>query len=67
MKNCLEPYNGKTGRRVIERVNEHSGKDLNSHIFKHLMAANHPTVMLNDFTVLGIGYCNMKFKRNLHS
>ena len=51
MKNCLEFYNGETGRRLIERVNEHSGKDVNSHMFKHSIAANHPTVMLDHFTV----------------
>ena len=44
MKNCLESYNGETGRRLIERVREHSGKDINSHMFKHSIAANHPTV-----------------------
>ena len=32
MKNCLESYNGETGSRLIERVNEHSGKDINSHV-----------------------------------
>ena len=41
MKNCLESYNGKTGRELIEQVNEHSGKEINSHMFKHLMVANH--------------------------
>ena len=34
MKNCLESYNGETGRRPIERVNEHNGKDINPHMFK---------------------------------
>ena len=65
MKNCLESYNGETGRRLIERVNEHSGKDVNSHIFKHSIAANHPTVMLDHFTVLSNGYRNRKFKRKV--
>ena len=36
MKNCLESYNGETGRGLIERVNEHSGKDINSHMFNLL-------------------------------
>ena len=56
MKNCLESYNGETGRRLIEPVNEHSGKDINSHMFKHSMGANHPTVTLDDFTVPSSGY-----------
>ena len=29
MKNCLESDNGETGRRLIERINEHSWKDIN--------------------------------------
>ena len=65
MKNCLESYNGETGRRLIEQVNEHSGKDTNSHMFKHSIAANHPTVTLDNFTVLSSGYRNRKFKRKV--
>ena len=30
MKNCPESYNDETGQKLIERVNEHSGKDINS-------------------------------------
>ena len=65
MKNCLDSYNGESGRRLIERVNEHSGKDINSHIFQNSMAANHPSVTLDDFTVLSSGYGNRKFKRKV--
>ena len=31
--NCNEGYNGETGRRLIERVHEHSGKDPNHPTF----------------------------------
>ena len=65
MKNCLESYNGETGRRLIEPVNEHSGKYINSHMFKHSMGANHRTVTLDDFTVPSSGYHNRKFKRKV--
>ena len=65
MKNCLESYNDETGKRLIEMVIEHSGKDLNSHMFKHSMVVNHPTVSLDDFTVLGHGDRNRKFKRKV--
>ena len=65
MKYCLESYNGETGRTLIERVNEHSRKDINSHMFKHSMAANYPTVTLDDFTVLSSGYRNRRFKRKV--
>ena len=55
MKICLEPCNGKTRRTLIEKVNEHSGKDINSHLSKHSLAANHPTMTLGNFTVLSSG------------
>ena len=42
-KKCLESCKGETGTRLIERVSEHSGKDINSNMFKHSIAANHPT------------------------
>ena len=50
--NCNEKYNGKTGRRLIERFHEHSGKNVSSHIFKHSIETDHPTVTINDFRVL---------------
>ena len=65
MKNCLESYYGETGRRMIERVNEHRGKDIKSRMFKHSIAANHPTVTFNNFTVLSTGYHNRKFTRKV--
>ena len=33
--NSNEENNGQTGRQLIERVHEHSGEDVNSHVFKH--------------------------------
>ena len=65
MKNCLESYHDETGRSLIERVSEHRGKDINSHLFKHSMAANHPTVTLDDSTVLSSSYHDRKFKRKV--
>ena len=49
MKNCLESYNVETGRKLIERVNQHSRKDITPHMFKQSIAANHPTVVLHKF------------------
>ena len=65
MKNRLESCNGETGRRLMEQVNEHSGKDINSRMFKHSITANHPTVTLDNFTVLSSGYRKKKFKRKV--
>ena len=53
--NCNEEYNGETGRRLIERVHEHSGKGVSFHVFKHLIETDHPTVTTDDFRVLKTG------------
>ena len=34
-------------------------------MFKQLIAANHPTVVLDNFTILSSGYHIRKFKRKL--
>ena len=63
--NCNEGYNGETGRRLIENVHEHSGKDVNSHVSKHSIKTNHPTVTIDDFRVLKTSYRQKKFSRKL--
>ena len=62
---CNETYNGETGRRLIERVHEHCGKDKDSHMFKHSIEANHPGVTLDDFRIIGKGFRHRKFKRKI--
>ena len=53
---CTEGYTGETGRHLIERVKDHSGKDSKSHLFKHLVETNHKMVTLDDFKIIGKGY-----------
>ena len=65
MKNCLEFCKGKTRKRLIERDNEHSRKDINPHMLKYFNEANHPTTTLDNFTVLSSGYRNWKSKRKV--
>ena len=62
---CTEDYTGETGRRLIERVKDHSGKDSKSHLFKHAMETNHKTVTLDDFKIIGKGYKRSKFRCKL--
>ena len=38
---CTETYNGETGRRLVERIDEHGGKGKNSHVFQHSVKSNH--------------------------
>ena len=50
---------------MIERVHEHSGKDVNSNISKHSMEVDHSTVTVDNFRVLGTGYRLKEFRRKL--
>ena len=50
---------------MIERVHEHNGKDINSSVSKHSSEADHPTVTIDEFRVLGTGYRLKKFRRKL--
>ena len=56
MENYPKFYNGKTFRRPIEQLSEHSGKDINFHISKYLIETNHLIVTLHNFTVLSSSF-----------
>ena len=60
---CDESYVGETGRRLQDRVDEHSGKDSKSNILRHSYQENHKNVSRNNFQILGNGYKKMKFKQ----
>ena len=62
---CTEDYTGERGRRLIERVKDHSGKDSKSHLFKHSMETIHETLTLDDFKIKGKGYRRSKFRWKL--
>ena len=62
---CTEDYTGETGRPLIERVKDHSGKDSKSHLFKHAMETNHKMVTLDDFKIIGKGYKRSKLRHKL--
>ena len=60
---CNEEYNDEKGGRLIERVHAHSGKDVNSHVFKRSTETDHPTVTIDDFRVLKTVYLQKKLRR----
>ena len=62
---CNETYNGETGRRLVEPIDEHREKDKNSHVYEHSMNSNHALVTLDDFTIVNSGYKHNKFKRKI--
>ena len=62
---CQEDYIGEIGRRLHERICDHSGKDSKSHMLKHSLENNHKQVSFEDFRIIRNGYTNSKFKRKI--
>ena len=63
--NCDKDYLGETGRRIIERAADHSGKDKQSHLLKHALTSNHPVVDLKDLKIIDKNYHGNKYKRKI--
>ena len=62
---CNDCYIGEKGRRLSERVLDHSGKDTKSHFLRHSFIAIHETVDIGHFQILNRGYNNNKNKRRV--
>ena len=62
---CNNCYIGETGRRLSERVLDHSGKDTKSHVLRHSFTAKHETVDIGHFQILNRGYSNITYKRRV--
>ena len=62
---CQEDYIGEIGRRLHERICDHSGKDSKSHMLKHSLENNHKQVSFEDFRIIQNGYTNSKFKQKI--
>ena len=45
-KSCLHDYVGELGRRVLEQVKAHNGRDTSCHIFKHCVTADHQILFM---------------------
>ena len=59
---CTEEYLGETGRRVIERVPDHAGKDKQSHLLKHALLQNHRRFDLSNMKIIDSSFHGSKFK-----
>ena len=62
---CQEDDIGEIGRRLHERICDHSGKDSKSHMLKHSLENNHKQVSFEDFYILRNAYTNSKFKQEI--
>ena len=49
----------------VERIEEHRGKDKNSHVYRHSVNSNHDLETLDDFTIPNSGCKHNKCKREI--
>ena len=63
--NCNKDYVGETGRRIVERVKDHNGRDQHPHLVKHAIENNHLPAVKGDFTILDSVYRNNTRKRKI--
>ena len=64
-ESCNQDYLGESGRGIIERTDDHSGKDKHSHLFNHAYNENHKHIDLDNIKVFDSGYHNKRFKRKI--
>ena len=64
-ENCVDDYIGETARRVNERIVDHTGRDINSHLLKHSIESGHKPLEAVDYKIIGTGYRNNTMKRKL--
>ena len=61
---CDVNYVGEAGRRLIMRVNDHGGKDKQSHVLKHSLETGHRRVTLDETKILNKNFRNY-YKRKI--
>ena len=57
-----ENYIGKTGRRLSERVIDHSGRDKTSQVLRQCVEKEHKLPSLKGFMILGTNYNKNNFR-----
>ena len=68
--NCTEPsyrdnYEGETGRRIIERIKDRSGRDHASYMVKHNIETWHTDVNTANLKIIDMNFSNNKRKRKI--
>ena len=59
---CRDNYIGETGRRIVERIKDHSERDDASHMAKHNIGTFHTDVNTANFKIININFSNNKRK-----
>ena len=50
---------------MSERVLDHTGKDISSHLYKHSIETGHQTLEIRDYRIIRNGYKNNGNKRKI--
>ena len=50
---CNDNYIGEAKQHIFERVKDHNGRDIKSHLLKHALGNNHQHVSEKDFKIIG--------------
>ena len=64
-ESCPHDYAGESGRRVLEQLKDHNGRDTSSHTFEHCAAADHQFVSWDNLRIVGRNYRNNKRARKI--
>ena len=51
---------GETGQRIIEKIEDHSGRDHASHMVKHNIETTHTDVNIANFKIINMNFSNRK-------
>ena len=51
---------GETGQRIIEKIEDHSGRDHASHMVKHNIETTHTDVNTANFKIINMNFSNSK-------
>ena len=51
-------YARKSARRISEKVLDRTGKDINSHLYKHSVETGYQTLEINDYRIMENRYGN---------
>ena len=65
LKPCRANYVGETGRRIIDRIKDHNGRDHATHIVKHNIETSPTDVNTANFKIIDMNFSNNKRKRKI--
>ena len=62
---CCDNYVGETGRRIIDRIKDHNGRDHAAHMVKHNIETSPTDVNTANFKIIDMNFSNCKRKRKI--